>query len=190
MKLVAGLGNPGRKYAGTRHNVGFRVVAELARRYGSGKARGGFQGEVVDADLAGCRGVLLCPHTYMNKSGASVVAALEFYKLPREDLLVVCDDFHLPLARLRCRPQGSSGGQKGLADIIRRFGTEEVTRLRLGVGEPPAGWDPVDYVLGRFTPQELPDVEVAVMRAADAVVVWATQGIEACMNQYNSTSDA
>jgi PTH1 family peptidyl-tRNA hydrolase len=185
LKLVAGLGNPGRKYLGTRHNVGFLVLEELARKYASGRPRAAFDGEMVEADLAGVRTLLLCPHTFMNRSGGSVAKALEFYKLPVEDLLVVCDDFHLPLAKLRCRAKGSSGGQKGLGDILARLKTEEVARLRIGVGEPPDGWDPADYVLGKFTKQEQPEVEEAIWRAADAVVSWARDGIRACMNQVN-----
>ena len=100
-------------------------------------------------------------------------------------LALVCDDFHLPLAKLRCRAKGSSGGQKGLGDILARLGTEEVARLRIGVGEPPADWDPAAYVLGKFAKQELPEVEEAVWRAADAVVLWAREGTRACMNRIN-----
>ena len=185
MKLVVGLGNPGKKYAGTRHNVGFDVLEELSRKHAQGRSRTAFQGEAVDAELAGERALLLCPHTFMNRSGSSVARALEFYKLPVESLLVVCDDFHLPLAKLRFRAKGSSGGQKGLADIVRCLGTEEFARLRLGVGEPPANWDAADFVLSRFTKQEQPEVGVAVVEAADAVVAWARDGIAACMNKYN-----
>jgi peptidyl-tRNA hydrolase, PTH1 family len=185
LKLVAGLGNPGRKYHGTRHNVGFLVIEELARKYATARPRSAFEGEIVEADLAGCRSLLLCPHTFMNRSGESVAKALEFYKLPITDLLVVCDDFHLPVAKLRCRAKGSSGGQKGLGDILSRLRTEEIARLRIGVGEPPEGWNPADYVLGKFAKQELPEIEESVWRAADAVVLWARDGIRACMNKVN-----
>lgn len=185
MKLVVGLGNPGRKYQGTRHNVGFEVVAEVARRYGTGKPKARFDGEVVEASCAGERLVLLCPATYMNRSGASVQAARDFYKFSDEEILVVCDDINLPLARLRVRAKGSSGGQKGLADVIQRLGGEEVSRLRIGVGAPPEGWDASAYVLGKFTREEQAEIERAILSAADAVVVWARDGIAACMNQYN-----
>ncbi len=185
MKLIVGLGNPGRKYEGSRHNVGFAVLAELARRFATGRARVKFQGELVEAELDGERALLLGPETYMNHSGASVRAACDFYKLPHEDLLIVCDDLNLPLAKLRFRAKGSSGGQKGLADVIDRLGTEEFARLRIGIGAPPEGWDATDYVLGRFTAEEKPDIEEAILRAADAVAVWARQGIQHCMNQYN-----
>ena len=185
MKLVVGLGNPGKQYALTRHNVGFECLAELARKHGTSKPKAAFQGEVVDADLSGVRTLLLAPHTFMNRSGSSVAKALEFYKLPHTDLLVVCDDFHLPVATLRCRAKGTSGGQKGLADIIRCLGTEEFARLRIGIGEPPPNRDPADYVLGRFSKEERKELEPTIWRAADAVTVWAREGIENCMNKYN-----
>lgn len=185
MKLVVGLGNPGKKYEGTRHNVGFEVVAEVARRHGSGKPRAKFSGEVVEADVGGEKLVLLCPTTYMNRSGGSVLAARDFYKLSDDEVLIVCDDINLPVAKLRIRPKGSSGGQKGLADIIRRLGGDEVSRLRVGVGAPPEGWDAAGYVLGKFTRQEQKEIEPAILDAADAVTVWARDGIATCMNQYN-----
>jgi len=185
VKLVVGLGNPGRKYHATRHNVGYEVVADLARRFGAGAPRSNFQGEVVDAHVQGERLVLLSPHTFMNASGASVLAARDFYKLEHAELLVVCDDFSLPLARLRIRTKGSSGGQKGLEDIIRRLGRDDFGRLRIGIGQPPDGWDPADYVLGKFSKAERPEIDAAVWRAADAVAVWVRRGIDECMNEYN-----
>jgi PTH1 family peptidyl-tRNA hydrolase len=185
MKLVVGLGNPGRRYQQTRHNIGWAVLGELARRFATSPAKQRFQGEVLEADLEGEKALLLTPWTYMNLSGASVLAARDFYKIPSEDLLVVCDDLNLPAAKLRLRAGGSSGGQKGLDDIIRRLGTEEFSRLRIGIGTPPEGWEWVDYVLSKFNREELAEVEMAVGRAAEAVVVWARKGIQACMNRYN-----
>lgn len=185
MKLVVGLGNPEKRYQGTRHNIGFVVLAELARRHATGKVKAKFHAEVVEASIAGERATLLSPLTYMNRSGTSVQEAVRFYQVEPADLLVVCDDFNLPLAKLRFRPKGSAGGQKGVADIIGRLGSEEFARLRIGIGEPPARWDAADYVLSKFTKDELPEMEEAVERAADAVAVWVTQGIDACMNQYN-----
>jgi peptidyl-tRNA hydrolase, PTH1 family len=186
MKLVVGLGNPGRKYQGTRHNVGFAVLDELARLHATSFAKTNFQGEVVEANLGGEKGLLLWPHTFMNLSGSSVLAARDFYKVNQEELLVVCDDFHLPLAKLRLRPQGSAGGQKGLADIIRRLGSEQFPRLRIGVGELPNGWDAADFVLSKFKKEETDEIAVAVGRAADAVVKWAREGVAATMNQINA----
>jgi peptidyl-tRNA hydrolase, PTH1 family len=185
MKMVIGLGNPGRKYEGTRHNVGFAVASELVRRHATGRPRSGFQADLVEADLSGEKALLVLPQTFMNLSGTSALAARDFYKLPNEDLLVVCDDFNLPLGMLRLRGQGTAGGQKGLADILRRLGTEEVPRLRIGVGPVPASWDPVDFVLSRFTKNELPEIELSVVRAADAVEVWATKGLAESMNRFN-----
>ncbi|MCL6501520.1 MAG: aminoacyl-tRNA hydrolase [Pirellulales bacterium] len=186
MKLVVGLGNPGRKYEATRHNVGFAVVGLLARRCGAGPPRAAFRGEVAEVRLDGERVLLLCPHTYMNRSGLSVLAARDYYKLENQDLLVVCDDFNLPLGRLRARARGSAGGQRGLADIIRVLGTEEFCRLRVGIGQPPAGWDPAAYVLSHFSEEERVEIDAAVERAADAVEVWVTRGIDECMNRFNS----
>jgi peptidyl-tRNA hydrolase, PTH1 family len=185
MKLVVGLGNPGRRYEGTRHNVGFLVVGELARKYSAGGVKTRFQGETADADLAGQKALLLTPSTYMNLSGASVLAARDFYKIPQEDLLVVCDDLNLPLAKLRVRAGGSAGGQKGLQDIIHRLGSEEFARLRIGIGAPPDGWSWPDFVLSRFTKEEVPAMELAIARAIEAIVVWAGEGVQACMNRYN-----
>jgi len=140
---------------------------------------------VTEFEHAGQKALLLWPHTYMNLSGASVLAARDFYKIENGDLLVVCDDFNLPLAKLRFRPEGSSGGQKGLADIIDRLGTEAVPRLRIGVGPVPPNWDPADFVLSRFTKQEQEIVEPTLTQAAEAVEAWLTNGIQDCMNKYN-----
>jgi PTH1 family peptidyl-tRNA hydrolase len=186
MKLVAGLGNPGRRYEGTRHNVGFLVVAALARKFATGGVKERFQGEVVEADLEGQKVLLLAPSTYMNASGASVLAARDFYKILNEDLLVICDDLNLPLGRLRVRAGGSSGGQKGVEDIIRRLGSDEFARLRIGIGSPPQGWDWANYVLNKFSKEEIPEIEQAVARAAEAALIWAREGVAACMNRYNA----
>ena len=185
MKLVGGLGNPGRKYAGTRHNLGYEVAAELARRHATARPRERFRGEAVEADLQGVRALLLTPTTYMNLSGASVLEARDFYKLADSDLLVVCDDLSLPVGKLRFRASGSSGGQKGLEDIIRRLGTDRFPRLRIGIGSPPPGWDAADYVLGRFSDEDKTVVREALQRAADGAVLWAAEGVQTCMNRYN-----
>lgn len=185
MRLVVGLGNPGRRYEGTRHNIGYAVLAELARKFGASLPKARFRGAVVEADLNGQKALLLSPTTFMNLSGASVQEAMSFYKLANEDLLVICDDLNLPVGKLRFRARGSSGGQKGLEDIIGRLATEDFPRLRIGVGTAPEGWDWADYVLSKFTPEEVPQIEQAVGVAADAVAVWAREGIEFCMNQYN-----
>jgi peptidyl-tRNA hydrolase, PTH1 family len=186
MKLIVGLGNPGRKYAATRHNVGFAVAERLAQRYGQSMPRARFHGETVEAQVGAQRVMLLCPHTLMNRSGLSVLEARDFYKLELADLLVICDDFNLPLARLRCRAKGSSGGQKGLQDILSRLANDEVARLRIGIGPPPEGWDVAAYVLSKFHPEEVDLIQTAVERAADAAVDWVRDGIQYCMNRYNA----
>lgn len=186
MKLVVGLGNPGRKYEGTRHNVGFVVLNELARRHKAARPKTNFQGEISETELPGQKILLLWPHTFMNLSGASVLAARDFYKLDNSELLIVCDDFNLPLAKLRMRSEGSAGGQKGLDDIVLRLGTTAVPRLRIGVGPVPPSWDPADFVLSRFTKEELPQIEPALIRATDAVEDWIKLGIAECMNRYNA----
>jgi len=185
MKLVVGLGNVGRKYEATRHNVGFRVAAELAVKYGIARPKRAFRGELAEAAIDGEKLLLLCPHTLMNLSGASVLEARDFYKIPHQDLLIVGDDLNLPLGKLRFRQSGSSGGQRGLENIIHRLGTDEIPRLRIGIGSPPPGRDAADYVLGRFAKQERPEIDLAVGRAADAVVIWVRQGMAVAMNQYN-----
>jgi len=185
MKLVVGLGNPGRRYEATRHNVGYIVVGELAKKYSASGLKARFQGETAEADLNGEKALLLTPTTYMNLSGASVLAARDFYKIPQEDILIVCDDLNLPLAKLRVRAAGSAGGQKGLEDIIRRLGTDEFARLRIGIGAPPEGWSWPDFVLSKFTQEETPAMEQAVAQAVEAIAAWAREGVQTCMNRYN-----
>jgi PTH1 family peptidyl-tRNA hydrolase len=185
MKLIVGLGNPGKKYEQTRHNVGFAVVDRLAARFGDGVAKDKFAGRMMEATIAGERSLLLWPETLMNLSGESVGPAYEFYKLELADVLVVCDDFNLPLGKLRFRREGSAGGQKGLADIIRRLGTEEFGRLRLGIGPVPEQWDAADFVLGRFDSAERDEIDQAVERAIEGVGCWAAEGIAVSMNRFN-----
>jgi PTH1 family peptidyl-tRNA hydrolase len=186
MKLIVGLGNPGRQYADTRHNVGFHVVAELARRGNATLPRVRFHGEFMEVRVAGQSCWLLRPQTFMNCSGQSVLEARDFYKVENADLLVVCDDFALPLGSIRVRAKGSSGGQKGLHDILQRLGTEEIPRLRIGIGPVPDKWDPADFVLGRFADQEIPLVNESITRSADAVEVWVRDGIQTCMSRCNT----
>ena len=186
MKVVVGLGNPGLKYAGSRHNVGFEVVAELARRHGASKPKLKYEAELAEAALGSEKVLLVAPQTYMNLSGRSVQPLVDFYQLPLDDLLVVCDDFNLDLGRLRLRPGGSAGGQKGLADIILRLGTEEFPRLRIGIGRPPGRMDSADYVLGRFRKDERQEIEHAVLAAADGVEIWTRDGLAAAMNRVNA----
>jgi PTH1 family peptidyl-tRNA hydrolase len=185
VKLIVGLGNPGRRYRGTRHNVGFAVVDELARRAGTA-----FEAAPADALMArakpGGGGVLLAkPLTLMNLSGGAVGELARYFRIGLPDLLVVADDVNLPLGRLRARAQGSDGGHKGLRSIIERLGTEGFARLRVGVGRGDPARDLADHVLAGFDPDERAAAETAVMRAADAAEVFVGAGIEAMMNQFN-----
>lgn len=186
MKLLVGLGNPGKKYERTRHNVGFDVVAEIAMRHGAAKPRNRFEGELSEVLIGTERLLLLLPQTFMNHSGRSVRQVVDFFHLAPADVLVVCDDINLPLGKLRIRKTGSSGGQKGLASILQHLGTEDVPRLRVGIDPPPQGRDAADYVLDRFTKAEGAEMASAVQRAADAVETWLSEGVEATMNQYNA----
>jgi PTH1 family peptidyl-tRNA hydrolase len=185
VKLLVGLGNPGPAYRDTRHNVGFDVLENLARRAGSPVRRQRFQGEAAQATIRGFPVMLLWPLTWMNLSGSSVLAARDFYKIPDSDMIVICDDFNLPLDTLRLRPGGSAGGQNGLADVLARLGTTTIPRLRLGIGPVPVGWKAADFVLGKFPKAERERVGVVIERAADAAEEWAALGIQAAMNAYN-----
>ena len=185
MKLVVGLGNPGKKYEGTRHNVGFEVLERLTSECAAGPPRQKFDGDLWECSLGEVKSLLLAPRTFMNLSGGSVRKAIDFYQIATEDVLVVCDDFNLPLGQLRIRSSGTDGGQKGLADIIRNLGTTEVPRLRVGIGPVPDRWDPADFVLGKFTTDERKVIEVEAARAADAVSVWASEGVQTAANRYN-----
>ena len=185
MKLVVGLGNPGSRYNETRHNVGFMTAAKLVSMIGAAGVKTRFEGEVAEGQVDGEKLVVLCPLTYMNASGQSVRKAFDFYKLTPADVLVVCDDINLPLAQLRIRGKGSSGGQKGLADIVRCLGTEAVPRLRIGIDPPPPGWAVPDYVLSKFRRGEQGEIEKATELAAMAAADWATHGLDHCMSRYN-----
>jgi peptidyl-tRNA hydrolase, PTH1 family len=184
MKLIVGLGNPGNRYAGTRHNVGYAVVDLLAESPHASRLPSRFQAQMAELREDSLRVLLVKPETFMNLSGRCVREVLEYYQLPREDLLVICDDINLPLGKLRFRARGSHGGHKGLRDIQNHLGTTEYSRLRIGVGAPGER-DVVDYVLGRFGPTEQAVMDDAVRIAAQAVMVWVERGTEVCMNQYN-----
>jgi PTH1 family peptidyl-tRNA hydrolase len=185
MKIVVGLGNPGSRYEGTRHNVGFAVVDLLARSPLAGRSQKRFEAEVIELMEGAHKVLLVKPQTFMNLSGRCVRQVVDFYQVPLTDLLVVSDDFNLELGRLRARARGTHGGHNGLRDIQNHLGTTEYARLRIGVGAPDQG-EAVDHVLDRFRPSERPVIADALLRAAQAVGIWFHQGIEACMNQYNA----
>ena len=185
LKVIVGLGNPGRQYHGTRHNVGFAVVDLLAESPHAGRFQSRFQAQVAELVEEDLKILLVKPETYMNLSGRSVRQLLDFYQLPVEELLVVCDDINLPLGKLRARARGTHGGHNGLRDIQNHLGTTEYARLRLGVGAPPEE-RAIDYVLGRFRSSERDVIDEAIRTAAQAVIVWANRGIDACMNEFNA----
>lgn len=183
-KLVVGLGNPGSKYEGTRHNIGFDVVDRLAESTPRSSFQRKFDGLLAETEIDFRRVLLLKPQTYMNLSGQCVRACLQFYKIEPADMLVTCDDLSLPLGKLRIRRGGSDGGQKGLRDIITHVGTSDFPRLRIGIGDQ-AGRDASDFVLTRFRSSERPIIDDALILATQAVAVWVAQGIEPAMNRFN-----
>lgn len=190
MKLVVGLGNPGSSYEGTRHNVGFEVIAELALRWRADRPKLKFEANLVELNHQGERVLLATPQTYMNVSGRSVQQIIKFYQIPLEDVLVICDDMNLKLGQLRLRASGSAGGQKGLLSILQVCGTESIPRLRIGVGRPPERMDPSVYVLARFRKDELSEIDSAIKKAASGVELWTREPISAVMNVVNLPVDS
>jgi PTH1 family peptidyl-tRNA hydrolase len=189
MKVVIGLGNPGKRYAGTRHNVGFDVIDALAEGPDVGQPQERFQAEIREMLVGSEKVLLVAPLTFMNLSGRCVRQVVDFYHVALDDLLVVCDDVNLPLGKLRFRPRGSAGGHNGLRDIQRHLGTTEYQRLRIGVSAADEG-ELIEHVLGRFRPGERPVIEEAIRVAQQAVLVWVRDGIQKCMNEYNGERGA
>jgi PTH1 family peptidyl-tRNA hydrolase len=190
-KLVVGLGNPGREYLWTRHNVGFRVIETLTRRWDCPRGRRAFHGRLFKAAVGtAAQPVLLFqPHTFMNRSGAAVQELKAFYKTDGPDVLVILDDMALPLGQLRLRCGGSAGGHNGLADVLAALGTQDLPRLRIGIDAAPAGMDPADYVLRPFEAGQEKTIEQAIEQAAQAVEDWVLQGSEYAMGKYNRKAD-
>jgi len=187
MKLIVGLGNPGKEYKSNRHNIGFSLVDLLGRGWEielKKRRHHGLYGSGVYGDESV---VLLKPQTFMNNSGTCVAEAVNFYKLTPNDLLVVVDDMALPMGQLRLRRGGSAGGHNGLKDIQEKLGTQEFSRLRIGIG-PAATVDAISHVLGDFAPQERILIEQALKTSVDAVECWINHGIDETMNRYNRTA--
>jgi len=192
VKLIVGLGNPGREYRDTRHNVGFMVVDEIARRHGIDWTSGPSQlAETLIAKRFGDEPVMVAkPLTYMNNSGDAVAGLVRYFDVRHDDLFVVVDEAALPFGRLRARARGSAGGHNGLKSIIERLGTTEFSRLRLGVGRGDGRRDLADHVLARFERGEQADLETLITRAADAAEMFAAEGISKVMNAFNPGATA
>ena len=187
--IIAGLGNPGRQYRNNRHNIGFMLIDRLAARLEVKFSRLEAKALVTKANYQNRRLILAKPQTYMNLSGQSIATLVKFYHVPIENLLVAYDDVDLPFGSIRLRPGGGSAGQKGMASIIERLGTQEYPRLRLGIGRPQGCMEAADYVL-----QDFPTAEIAILpeildRAVQAVLTCVWQGLEAAMNQYNRVEE-
>ncbi|MEA2512020.1 MAG: peptidyl-tRNA hydrolase, family [Thermomicrobiales bacterium] len=187
MKIVVGLGNPGREYTATRHNVGFMVVNRLARLAQGTAVKKRFRSEIVEGMLDGEKLVLVAPQTYMNLSGHAVREVVNWYHLPVEELIVVADDLDLPFGTLRMRARGSAGGHNGLASIIEQLGTQDVPRLKIGIGRGPGSASA--RVLSRFSPEEDKALSDVIDRAAAGVRLWAHEGVIVAMNDVNRRAE-
>lgn len=183
MKMIVGLGNPGKDYAATRHNLGFMVAAEIAKRLTANAPRSRFRAEIAEAFDGGEKLVLLKPQTYMNLSGVSVREAAHWYKIPPEEILVVADDIDLPFSTLRMRAGGGSGGHNGLKSIFADLGTDQVPRLRIGIGRGRG--QATSQVLSRFSPDEAGALPDTIQAAADCALDWSRSGVIAAMNRCN-----
>lgn len=185
MKIIVGLGNPTSQYAGTRHNVGFSVILEIADTYDIKVDTKKHKALIGKGVIGGEKVILAMPQTYMNLSGESVRELLDYYKCDNQDLLVIYDDIDLDVGKLRLRAKGSAGGHNGIKNIIAHIGTQEFDRIRVGVGHKPKGWDLADYVLGRFQKEEQPLIREGAKNACKAAACIIDSGIEAAMNKFN-----
>jgi PTH1 family peptidyl-tRNA hydrolase len=185
--LLVGLGNIGKQYENTRHNIGFWVADELARRHQLTFGKPERKAVCADGIIAGKRVLIAKPQTYMNLSGEAVRALCDFYKIPNTHIMVVHDDLDLPLGTLRIRPSGSAGGQNGVKNIIQHLGTQDFARVRCGIGRPPGRQDPAAYVLQPFAGDDVITATIMRDRAADAVETWLREGLDIAMNRHNGT---
>ncbi|MCU0464804.1 MAG: aminoacyl-tRNA hydrolase [Anaerolineae bacterium] len=185
--LIVGLGNPGPTYAATRHNIGFMVVDEIARRHAMTFGKTEKKAQVADGRIGERRVLLAKPQTYMNESGLAVRALFDFYKFERTDLIVICDDLDIPLGTLRLRNGGGHGGQNGVRSIINHLGSPDFARVRCGISRPPGNMNPADYVLKPFMGDDQITARIVIERAADAVETWLRDGIELAMTRHNGS---
>jgi PTH1 family peptidyl-tRNA hydrolase len=186
--VIVGLGNPGREYTQTRHNIGFMLVDRLTVRLNARGMKVQSKAIVITAQHEGQKLILAKPQTFMNLSGQSVQGLVRFYKLPLDHVLIAHDDIDLPFCTLRMRPGGGAGGQKGIKSTIDQLGTNEFARLRLGIDRPPGRMDAAAYVLQEFSQKELMAVSETLDRAADAALTWMTAGLNAAMNKFNGAT--
>lgn len=186
-RIIIGLGNPGRQYANTRHNAGFFVIEELARRVNAPESRKRFKGEVSEARRGPGKFILIQPQTFMNESGLTVREAIQWYKVPLKHVLVVVDDLDIPFGEIRLRQRGSAGGHNGLKSIFGLMGTQEIPRLRVGIGRGRSAT--ISHVLSRFAPEEESHLPTVIAKAADVVELWADQGIIEAMNVANDPAN-
>ncbi|MBB5325845.1 PTH1 family peptidyl-tRNA hydrolase [Anoxybacillus tepidamans] len=186
MKLFVGLGNPGKEYEQTRHNVGFMVIDELAKRWNLSYNQAKFNGLFASHIISGEKVILCKPLTYMNLSGECVRPLIDYYKIDIDDVVVIYDDLDLPVGKIRLRMKGSAGGHNGIKSLIQHLDTDQFKRIRLGIGRPQNGQKVTDYVLGRFTKEEEHDIQQAIMRATDACEKFVTSPFLQVMNEYNS----
>jgi PTH1 family peptidyl-tRNA hydrolase len=189
--MIVGLGNPGKDYQYTRHNIGFMVVDALAAAHSLNFDTKTKRGNAFSAegDIAGARVILVKPQTYMNESGRAVRALADFYKLEPADILLIADDLDTPLGALRIRESGGAGGQKGVQSTIQHLGTPAFPRIRFGIGRPPGRMEPAAYVLQAFLPAEVPLVQETLDRCLKAIGLWLSDGIEMAMNRQNGTAE-
>jgi PTH1 family peptidyl-tRNA hydrolase len=183
--LIVGLGNPGREFRGTRHNVGFMLLDRLTVKFHARFTRLQSKALVASTNFQERRIILAKPQTFMNLSGQAVQGLMHFYRLPLENLLIAHDDLDLPVGTIRIRPDGGSAGQKGMISIIERLGTDEFPRLRLGIGRPPGQMQPPDFVLQDFSNGDLTYISETLDRAVEAALTWVSDGLDAAMNMYN-----
>lgn len=185
MYIIAGLGNPGKEYMGTRHNAGFSCIDELADKYNINVDTAKFKGMIGKGVIGGEKVILVKPMTYMNNSGECIREVMDYFKVDIDDLLVIFDDISLEPGRLRIRAKGSAGGHNGIKSIIKHLGSEQFKRIKFGVGDKPKGWDLADWVLGHFPTELYPDLRTGNENACKAVECILTEGIESAMNKFN-----
>lgn len=184
--LVVGLGNPGSKYANTRHNIGFMVIDTITANLSCGKAKLKHKSEIFEGNVKGAKVLFIKPQTFMNNSGEAVLEIANFYKIAPQNIIVISDDVSLDVGVLRIRRKGSHGGHNGLKSIINLVGSEDIPRIKVGVGKKPhPDYDLADFVLGRFSKEDTPKMQEAIKKCSDAIECIITDGVDKAMNMYN-----